>query len=35
MTFSRCNSYQKGTYYYDEYIAIQYVFDKLEGVLKY
>ena len=31
MAFSRCGSYRKGTCYYDEYIAIQYVFNKLEG----
>ena len=31
MTFSGCGSYHKDTYYYDEYIAIQYVFNKLAG----
>ena len=31
MTFSGCGSYHKDTCDYDEYIAIQYVFNKLEG----
>ena len=31
MTFSGCGSYRKDTYDYDEYIAIQYVLNKLEG----
>ena len=31
MTFSGCVSYRQDTCYYDEYIAIQYVLDKLEG----
>ena len=31
VTFSRCGSYRKDTCYYDEYIAIQYVLNKLEG----
>ena len=31
MTFSRCGSYRKDNYYYDEYIAIRYVLNKLEG----
>ena len=31
MAFSRCGSYREDTYYYDEYIAIQYVLNKLEG----
>ena len=32
MTFSRCGSYHKDTYDYDEFIlSIQYVFDSLEG----
>ena len=31
MTFSGCGSYHKDTCYYDEYIAIQNVLDKLEG----
>ena len=30
MPFSRCDSYRKDTCYYDEYIAIQYVLNKLE-----
>ena len=29
MTFSRCGSYRKDTFYYDE--SIQYVLNKLEG----
>ena len=29
--FSRCSSYRKDTCYYDEYIAILYVSNKLEG----
>ena len=29
MAFSRCGSYRKDTCYYDEYIAIQYVLNKL------
>ena len=33
MTFSGCGSYHKDTYNYDEYIAIQYVFNKLEGIM--
>ena len=38
MTFSGCGSYRKDSYAYDEYIAIQYVLDKLESrmtALKY
>ena len=38
MAFSGCGSYCKYTYYYDVYLAIQYVFSKLEGgmtVFKY
>ena len=38
MTFSRYGSYHKDSYPYDEYIAIQYVLDKLESrmtALKY
>ena len=31
MKFSRCGSYRIDTCYYDEYIAIQYVLNKLEG----
>ena len=31
MKFSRCYSYRKDTCYYDEYIAMQYVSNKLEG----
>ena len=31
MTFSRCGSHLKDICYYDEYIAIQYVLNKLEG----
>ena len=31
MTFSRYSSYCKDTCYYDEYIALQYVLNKLEG----
>ena len=31
MKFSRCGSYRKDTSYYDEYIAIQYELNKLEG----
>ena len=31
MTFSRFSSYRKGTCYYDEYIAIQYMLNKLKG----
>ena len=31
MTFSGCGSCHKDTCYYDEYIAIQHVFKKLEG----
>ena len=31
MTFSGCGSYRRDTSNYDEYIAIRYVFDKLEG----
>ena len=31
MTFSECGSYRKDNYDYDEYIAIKYVFNKLEG----
>ena len=30
MTFSMYGSYRKGTCYHDEYIAIQYVLNKLE-----
>ena len=33
MTFSRCGSNRKGTCYYDEYKAIQYVLNKLEGTM--
>ena len=38
MTFSGCGSYRKDSYAYDEYIAIQFVLDKLESrmtALKY
>ena len=31
MKFSGCGSYRKDTCYYDEYIAIQCVLNKLEG----
>ena len=31
MTFSGCSSHRKGTCYFDEYIAIQYVLNKLEA----
>ena len=31
MTFSGCGSYRKDSYDYDEYIALQYVLDKLES----
>ena len=31
MSFSGCGSYRKDTYDYDEYFAIQYVLNKLEG----
>ena len=31
MSFSGCGSYCNDTYDYDEYIAIKYVFTKLEG----
>ena len=31
MTFSGCSSYHKDTFDHDQYIAIQYVFNKLEG----
>ena len=31
MTFSSGGSYRKDTCYYDEYTAIQYVLNKLEG----
>ena len=31
MTFSRYGSYRKDSYDYDEYIALLYVFDKLES----
>ena len=31
MTFSVCGSYHKDTNYYDEYIAIQHVFNKIES----
>ena len=31
MNFSRCCSYRKDTCYYDEYIFIQYVSNKLKG----
>ena len=31
MTFSSWSSYRIGTYCYDEYLAIQYVLNKLEG----
>ena len=31
MTFSGYDSYPKDTYDYDEYIAIQNMFNKLEG----
>ena len=30
-TFSGCDSYHKDTFDYDEYIAIQFVLNKLEG----
>ena len=33
MTFSWCDSYCKGTCDYDEYIAIQHVLNKLEGIM--
>ena len=33
MAFSRCGSYRKDTFYYDEYIAIQYELIKLEDVV--
>ena len=33
MTFSRCSSYRKDTWYYDEYIGVQYVLNKLEGTM--
>ena len=33
MTFSRSGSYRKDTCYYDEYISIQYVLNKLEGTM--
>ena len=31
MTFSRCGSSREDSCYYGEYIAIQYVLNKLEG----
>ena len=31
MALSDCGSYRKATYDYDEYIAIHYVFNKLES----
>ena len=31
MKFSRCGFYRQDTCYYDEYIAIQYVLNKVEG----
>ena len=31
MTFSGCGSYRKDTCYYDKYVVIQYVLDKLES----
>ena len=31
MIFSGCGSHRKDTCYYDEYIAIQYVLNKLEA----
>ena len=31
MTFSGFGSYRKDSYDYDEYIAVQYVLDKLES----
>ena len=30
MKFSGCGSYRKDSYHCDEYIAVQYVLDKLE-----
>ena len=31
MKFSRCGSYRKDTYFYNEYIAIQYELNKFMG----
>ena len=31
MTFSGCSSDHKDTNYYDEYVAILHVFNKIEG----
>ena len=31
MKFSRCGSYRKGNCYFDEFVAIQYLLNKLEG----
>ena len=35
MTFSRCCSYRKGTRYYDECIAMQYVLNKVKNIRGY